>query len=152
MSSTTRTQFPTNHEEPAKGCLRDCPAGGDDGVHKLVPKPARGPDRARDLWGGFEERQPVARRFFAVPAVLGPEHVHRPGDGTIAEPLEAALFPPGGDDTAARQFIGFDDDLPPAGGDGGGDDTVVGQILKRMVAASAATPVGSIKARGPVPG
>jgi hypothetical protein len=121
---------PTGHCE-AHGPLRDCPAESDDDVDELVPKPARGPGPARDLQGGLEERQPVALRFFAVAAVLGPEHVHRPGDRNVAEPWEAARLPPGSDDTAARtarQLVSLDDNLPPAGSDGGGNDSIVGQI------------------------
>jgi hypothetical protein len=56
----------------------------------------------RDLGRGFKERQPVASRLVAVPAVLGLEHFHRAGDGNIAEPLESPSLRPGSDDAAAR--------------------------------------------------
>jgi hypothetical protein len=57
------------------------PAGSDDGVNDRVAEPAGGPGPARDLGGGFEEREPGAVRFLAVPAVLGPEDLHGAGDG-----------------------------------------------------------------------
>jgi hypothetical protein len=61
--------------------------------------------------------------------------------------------------SGSGRLVGFDNDLPAAAGrDAAGDHAVVGQVeegggsLKRVVAASTAAPVGSFKARGPVPG
>jgi hypothetical protein len=72
-----RSDHPPGHRE-ARRCFRDGPARADDRVDELVPEPAGGADTAWDFWRGFKERQPVASRLFAVPAVS--EHIHRPGD------------------------------------------------------------------------
>jgi hypothetical protein len=92
--------------------------------------PGRGAGTARHLWRAFEERKPVARRLFAVPAVLGPGHVHQTGNANITESLNAAFLPAGRDDPAARaarKLVAFDDHLPLAGNSSGENDSVVGQ-------------------------
>jgi hypothetical protein len=86
----------------------------------------------RGTWGVASKNDSRSHAyFFSVPAVLGPQHLHRPGDRNIPQSLKTALFAPGRDDAAAwtaRWLVGFDDDLPAAGSDGGGDDVVVGQV------------------------
>ena len=73
------------------------------------------------------------------------------GNWNVPQPLDAAFLPPRGDDTAARQLVSLDDDLAPASSEGGGDDAVAVHV-EEAEAASAGTPVGSFKARGPVSG
>jgi hypothetical protein len=122
----------TIHQDTAKPeAVSDTALPDDDRIHQLVPEPASRAGEARGLWRGFEERHPVAGWFFAVPAVLGPEHIHGPGDRNIAKPLEAPLLAPGSNDAAARAarwLVRFDDDLPSASSDGGGNDAVIGQV------------------------
>jgi hypothetical protein len=48
-----------------------------------VAGPAGGTGTSRDLGGGFEEREPRAGPFLAVPAVLGPQELHGSGDGDV---------------------------------------------------------------------
>ncbi|MCY1237542.1 hypothetical protein D9M72_502440 [compost metagenome] len=86
----------------------------------------------RDLGGGgFEECEPRAGRFFAAPAVLGPEDFHGASDRDVLDPLDAAFLPPRRHDTAGRPslwLVGFDND--PAHcvvQNGGRDDKVVRQ-------------------------
>jgi hypothetical protein len=59
---------------------RPGPAGPDDRVNDMVPEQGRGAGAARDLGGGFEEREPRTGRLIAVPAVLGREDFHGAGD------------------------------------------------------------------------
>lgn len=119
--------------DPERGRhLRDGMAGPDDRVNDLVPVPAGGPRPAGDLGGGFKEREPRTGRRLAVPAVLGPEDLHGPGNRDIPDPLETLLLPPRCHDTAggaARGLVGFDNDPAPAiGQHAGRDDAVVGQV------------------------
>lgn len=59
LSSTTRTQFPINREEP---------------VNELIPEPAVGA-AGRGTWGvDSKKREQFGRRFFAEPTAFEPEH------------------------------------------------------------------------------
>ena len=98
----------------------------------MFPQPGGGPCPARDLGSRFEEREPGAVRFIAVPAVFGPHHLQRPGNGNIAQPLVTAFLDPHSDHPAGgapRRLVGFNDDCSCSiGSDTGGDDTVIGQV------------------------
>lgn len=48
------------------------------------------------------QRRKVGVRLFAVPAVLGPQHLHRPGHTDVAEPVKATFLCPAGNNPAAR--------------------------------------------------
>lgn len=64
------------------GCLR--PRAG--------PEAGGGAGTERDLGHGFKLGEAVTRWPLAVPAVLGRQRLHRAGDRTITEPLEAPLL------------------------------------------------------------
>lgn len=114
------------------GCFGDGPAGIYDRVNNLVSEPGRGAGTARDLGGGFIEREPRAGRFLTVLAVLGPADLHGSGDGDVLDPLEAAFLSPRRHNTAARAarwLVGLDDDLAaPIGQQADGHDAVARQV------------------------
>ncbi len=97
----------------------------------------------------------VRRRFIAVPAVLGPESLDGAGDRDVPDPLEAPFLAPRRRYTAGRapgRLVGFDTTSRRPSSSRLTDMTRWSGRLKMLVAASDATPVGSFKARGPVPG
>jgi hypothetical protein len=78
----------------------------------LAAEPGPGTGAARDLGGGFKEREPGTLGINAVPAVFGPEDLD--GDGDVPDPSEAAFLPSRRHHTAgrtARWLVGFDNDL-----------------------------------------
>lgn len=98
----------------------------------------------RGAWGVDSNKDSRVSGLFALPADLD-HSTSRVQRREFAEPLMAALFPPGCDDPvsrASRRVVGADNDLPASGSDGSGDDVVVWQV-EEDGAASAATPVGS---------
>lgn len=71
------------------GCLRGGAAGINDRGDKHVPQPAGGAGPPRDLEGGFEERPAGTFGFIAEISVLGPDDLHRAGDGNVPDALPA---------------------------------------------------------------
>ena len=119
-----------DHEQ-RRGGLGHVPPGTDDRVHDLVPELSGGPGTARDLRGGFKEREPWAGPFLAMPAWTR-AHPRRRPQGCSRIHWKRRSFR----GAATTQQLGwpggcsvFNDDLASAVlRRGGGHDAVVGQV------------------------
>ncbi len=116
---------PPGHGE-AEGCLRHCPAGANDGIHELVPKPARGTGTARHLGSKNDSRSHSAsskyQRYLDQSTSTGP------ATGISRSRWKRRSFRREAMTPQLGQLVGLDDDLPPASGHGGGNDVIVGQV------------------------